>query len=142
MVGAKVLTILSMAGRYSKPVQCGRESAHKNWAQGGLASLDVYMYGQQHLHQGEVQDYQRGLREVSCCTFFRQFFSVSAYFFLRQHLRVPMFCGRLVFVSANVLSTPIICQRLSFRMRLYFCTFYLRLYFCVFCQRLYFCMRQ
>jgi hypothetical protein len=47
LADATVLTILSMAGRYNKPVQCGRESAHKSQAQGGLASLDIYMYGQQ-----------------------------------------------------------------------------------------------
>ncbi len=29
LVGAKVLDIFSMAGRYNKPVQYGRESAHK-----------------------------------------------------------------------------------------------------------------
>ena len=49
LVFAKVLTILSMAGRYYKPVQYERESAHKNRAQGGLASLDMYMNGHQHL---------------------------------------------------------------------------------------------
>ncbi len=42
MVDAKVLTIFSMADRYNKPGQYGRESAHKSWAQGGLASLDIY----------------------------------------------------------------------------------------------------
>ncbi len=30
LVDAKVLTILSMAGRYNKPVQYGRESAHNS----------------------------------------------------------------------------------------------------------------
>jgi hypothetical protein len=66
LVDAKVLTILSMAGRYNKPVQYGRESAHKSWAQEGLASLDIYMNAN---HPGEVRDHQRGLREVSCCGF-------------------------------------------------------------------------
>ncbi len=97
----------------------------------------------------------------------RQFFSVSAYFFLPQHWRAPLFCGRLVFhapmffmcqcfVDANNLSTPIICQRLSFvcanvlstpilsTPKFYvcqcLCIFYL--YFCVFFQRLYFSIRQ
>ncbi len=37
MVDAKVLTILSIAGRYNKLVQYGRESAHKSRSQGGLA---------------------------------------------------------------------------------------------------------
>jgi hypothetical protein len=27
------------------------------------------MHREQHLHQGEVGDHQRGLREVSCCRF-------------------------------------------------------------------------
>jgi hypothetical protein len=49
LVDAKVLTILSMAGRYNKPVQYGRESTHKSQAQGGLASLDIYMNENQHL---------------------------------------------------------------------------------------------
>ncbi len=49
MVDAKVLTILSMAGRYNKLVQYGRESAYKSQAQGGLASLDIYMNVNQHL---------------------------------------------------------------------------------------------
>ncbi len=69
LVDAKVLTILSMAGRYNKPVQYGRESTHKSLTQGGLVSLYIYMYGHQHFHQGEVLDHQRGLREVSSCTF-------------------------------------------------------------------------
>ena len=43
-----------MAGRYNKPVQYGRESAHKSRAEGGKASLDVYMHREHHLHQGEV----------------------------------------------------------------------------------------
>jgi hypothetical protein len=38
-----------MSGRYKQPVQYGRESAHKNRAQGGLASLDMYMNGHEHL---------------------------------------------------------------------------------------------
>jgi hypothetical protein len=56
---------------YNKPVQYERESAHKSRAQGGLVSLDIYMYGHQYLHQGEVRDHQRGLREVSYCEFCR-----------------------------------------------------------------------
>jgi hypothetical protein len=59
LVDAMVLTILSMAAWFNKPVQYRRESTHKSRAQGGLASLDIYMYGQQHLHQGEVRDHQR-----------------------------------------------------------------------------------
>jgi hypothetical protein len=49
LVEAKVLTILSMAGGYNQPVQYGKESTHKSWAQGGLASLDIYMNENQHL---------------------------------------------------------------------------------------------
>ncbi len=51
MVYAKVLTILSMAGRYNKLVQYGRESAHKSRAQGGLSSLDDCMNANQHLYK-------------------------------------------------------------------------------------------
>ncbi len=43
LVDTKVLTILSMAGQYNKPVQYGREFAHKSWSQGGLVSLDDNM---------------------------------------------------------------------------------------------------
>jgi hypothetical protein len=55
LVDAKVLTILSKAGRYNKPVQYWRESIHKSWAQGGLASLDIYMNANQHLIQEKYE---------------------------------------------------------------------------------------
>jgi hypothetical protein len=42
-----------MAGRYNKPVQFGRESAHKNRAQGNHSSLGVYMYAIQHISKEE-----------------------------------------------------------------------------------------
>jgi hypothetical protein len=44
-----------MVGWYNKPVQCGRESAHKNRAQGGLTSLDIYMNGHQHLFREKYE---------------------------------------------------------------------------------------
>jgi hypothetical protein len=69
LVGTKVLDILSFAGQYNKPVQYRRESAHKSRAEVGNVSLDVYMYREQHHHQGEVGDLQRGLTEVSSCGF-------------------------------------------------------------------------
>ncbi len=50
---AKDLTILSMAGRYNKPVQYGRESAHKSRAQGDPSSLGDYMYTIQHISKEE-----------------------------------------------------------------------------------------
>jgi hypothetical protein len=53
---AKVLTILSMAGWHNKPAQCGRESAHKSWAKGGLASLDNYMNANQHLNKEKYEN--------------------------------------------------------------------------------------
>ncbi len=71
MVGAKVLDIFSLAGRFNNPVQYERESAHKSRAEGGNVSLDVYMHREHHHHQGEVGDLQRGLREVSSCGFCR-----------------------------------------------------------------------
>jgi hypothetical protein len=55
----------------------------------------------------------------------RQFFSVSAYFFLCQHWRTPSFS------CANVLLTPIIFRLLGFYVCQCFCTFYRRLY-CIF----------
>jgi hypothetical protein len=47
----------------------------------------------------------------------RQFFSVSAYFFLHQHWRMPMFGGRLVFPCANIFQAPMFLQRQGFCMR-------------------------
>ncbi len=67
MVGAKVLDIFSMVGRYNKLERYRRESAHKSRAEGGNASLDDCMHGEQHHHQGEVGDLHGGLREVSSC---------------------------------------------------------------------------
>jgi hypothetical protein len=55
-----------MAGRYNKPVQCGRESAHKSRAARGKATLGVCMRRTQHL-LGDIGDLQQGLGEVSCC---------------------------------------------------------------------------
>ncbi len=49
----KDLTILSVAGRYNKPVQYGRESIHKSRAQGNHSSLGVYMYTIQHISEEE-----------------------------------------------------------------------------------------
>jgi hypothetical protein len=76
----------------------------------------------------------------------RQFFSVSAYFFLlRQHWRVPIFSGRLVFSMRQYFSMrQCFCMRQYFTMRQCFvcakvlaCAnvfvhFLWRLYFCVF----------
>ncbi len=59
MACAKVLTILSMAGWHNKPVQCGRESAHKSWAQGVLASLDDYMNANQQLNKEKYENISR-----------------------------------------------------------------------------------
>jgi hypothetical protein len=55
-----------MAGLYKKPVQYGRESAHKSRAAGGNATLGDCMQRKQH-HQGDVGDLQQGLGEVSSC---------------------------------------------------------------------------
>jgi hypothetical protein len=83
----------------------------------------------------------------------RQFFSVSAYFFLRPTLadafvrRTPSFSVRQYFSCTNVLlmprflyalmfsSTLIICRHLSSAATMFL--YILRLYFCVFCQRFY-----
>ncbi len=58
--------VFRMAGQYNKPVQYGRESAHKSKASGGNTTLDDCMQREQH-HQGDVRDLQRGLGEVSSC---------------------------------------------------------------------------
>ncbi len=55
MACAKVLTFFSMAGWYNKPVQYGRESAHKSWAQGGPDSLDDCMNTIQHISKEEYK---------------------------------------------------------------------------------------
>ncbi len=68
--GAKVLDIFSIAGRHNKPIQYGRESAHKSREAGVNASLDDCMHREQH-HQGEVGDLRLGLGEVSSCGFCR-----------------------------------------------------------------------
>jgi hypothetical protein len=44
-----------MAGWYIKLVQYKRESAHKSWAQRGLASLDIYMNANQHLFKEKYE---------------------------------------------------------------------------------------
>jgi hypothetical protein len=56
---AKVLTFLSMAGRYNKPVQYGRESVHKSRAQGEPSSLGDYMNAIQHISK---EDYETASR--------------------------------------------------------------------------------
>ncbi len=53
------MTILSMAGRYNKLVQYGRESTHKSRTQGGLASLYIYMYGHQHFIREKYETISR-----------------------------------------------------------------------------------
>ncbi len=55
MACAKVLTIISMAGRYNKSVQYGRESAHKSRAQGDPSSLGDYMNVIQHISKEEYE---------------------------------------------------------------------------------------
>ncbi len=42
-------------GRYNKPVQYRRESAHKSRAQGDPASLDGYMNAIQHISKEEYE---------------------------------------------------------------------------------------
>jgi hypothetical protein len=44
-----------MAGRYNKPIQYGRESAHKSRAQGDPSSLGDYMYTIQHISKEEYE---------------------------------------------------------------------------------------
>jgi hypothetical protein len=42
-----------MAGRYKQPVQYGRVSALKSWAQGDHSSLGDYMFAIQHINKEE-----------------------------------------------------------------------------------------
>jgi hypothetical protein len=65
-VGAKICGVFSTAGWYNKPVQYGRESAHKRKAAGGNATLTTACK-ESNNHQGDVGDLQLGLGEVSSC---------------------------------------------------------------------------
>ena len=56
---AKDLTILSVAGRYNKLVQYGRESAHKSRAQGDPTSLGDYINAIQHIIKEEYETISR-----------------------------------------------------------------------------------
>ncbi len=111
-----VFDIFSMAGRYNKPVQCGRESAHKSRAEGGHASLDDSMHREQHHHQGEVGDFQRGLKSAAADS--AEPNSKEILLRLCQHfadtkiLSAPIFCWRLYFVGAYILLMPSFCRRL------------------------------
>jgi hypothetical protein len=118
-VGAKVFDIFSMAGRYNKPVQYGRESAHKSRAAGGNALLDDCMHGEQH-HSGRSRRSSVGpersqqLRILPSLTV-RRFSCVCAIFSVCANiLPMPSFCRRLYFVDAyifcrtTILSTPIL----------------------------------
>jgi hypothetical protein len=48
-----------MVGRCNKPVQYGRESAHKSRAQGDPSSLGDYMNANQHINKEENKTISR-----------------------------------------------------------------------------------
>ncbi len=108
-----------MAGRYNKPVQCGRESAHKSRAASGNGTLGDCMWRDQHL-LGDVGDHQQGLGEVSSCGLcwakqLGDFFSMREfcwheYFVDVRILSTRVFCRRQYFVDANILSMPTFCR--------------------------------
>jgi hypothetical protein len=107
----------------NRPVQCGRESAHKSGAVSVNQSLGDCMRTGQHLQGGE---HQRGLGEASYCglcwakTVRRCSAGLVHNLRMRQHfvgayiLLTPNFCWRLYFVGAYILSTHSFCQRLTF----------------------------
>jgi hypothetical protein len=53
-----------MAGVYKKPVQYGRESAHKSRVEGAHSSLGDYMFEIQHINE-EESELISGTREKS-----------------------------------------------------------------------------
>ncbi len=118
------LCVFCMAGHYNKPVQCGRESAHKSRAASGSSTLNCTWRYQQ--LQGEVGEHQRGVGKVSCCRLcraktVRRCFRVCANILLKRRfcrrpyfvdgniLLTPTFNRHQYFVDANILSTPTFC---------------------------------
>ncbi len=129
-----------MAGWYNKPVQCGRESAHKSRAARSNATLGDCMQRDQH-HLGDVGDLQQGLGEVSSCELCQAKqqgnHSVSAPAFCQHQNFVdmsifltPTFCRREYFVDANFLSMRVFCR----------CQYFVDA--SNFCRHKYFCRRQ
>jgi hypothetical protein len=98
---AKVLTILSMAGRYNKPVQCGRESAHKSRAQGEPASLDDCMNTIQHIRSTRSMRPSVGTERSQLLQILPSLTLADAYV-----RRTPSFSVRQYFLGANVFTAP------------------------------------
>jgi hypothetical protein len=90
---------------YNKPVQYGRESAHKSTAQGDPSSLGDYMNANQHISIEEYETIMGPERsqqlQILLSLTVRRLFCEN----LRQPLRTPMFsksanlCGRQCFPS-------------------------------------------
>ncbi len=103
----------SMAGRYNRPVQYGRESAHKSRAARGNATLSNCMKkGSTPLGRRRRSSAKSG-RSQQLWTLpsqtVRRSFCVCASF-----LSTPTFCRRQYFVDANILSMPVFCRRQCF----------------------------
>ncbi len=95
-----------MAGRYNKPVQCGRESAHKSRATSSNSTLGDCMWRDQHL----LGEHQRGLGEVSCCRLCRAITVRRCFCIWANILSMQVFCRRDYFFDANILLMRVICQ--------------------------------
>ncbi len=102
-----------MAGRYNKPVQYGRESAHKSRAQGGLASLDDYMNAIQHLIQ-EKDETINGAREKSAAADSAEPNSKAILQRLRLLFPAPNIGGRQCSAETYVWQTPSFFMRQCF----------------------------
>jgi hypothetical protein len=118
-----------MAGWYNKLVQYGREYPIKAGHREVLPHLTtiwtrIITSTRRSTKTSAGPERSQLLRILPSLTL-RQFFSFSAYVFLRQHWRTPMFRGRQCsadayvrwtpsFSCANVLLMPIIWWRLSF----------------------------
>jgi hypothetical protein len=101
-----------MAGRYNKPVQCGRESTHKSRGARGKGTLGDCMWRDQHL-LGDRKSSARSGRSQRLwtlpCQTVRRCFRACANILSTQY-----FCRREISVGASILSTRVFCQRQHF----------------------------
>ncbi len=93
--------------RYNKPVQCGRESAHKSRATSGNSTLGDCMWRDQHL----LGEHQRGLGEGSCCGLCHAITVRRCFCICANILSTQVFCRREYFFDTNILSMRVFCQR-------------------------------
>ncbi len=98
---------------HGRPLQCGRESAHKSRAASGNNTLGDCTWRVQHL-LGEVGEHQGGLGEVSCCGLCQAKTVRRCLCASTNILSIPILFLRQYFVNVNILSTPIFFRSQSF----------------------------